>query len=272
MTTPQIKLIATDMDGTLLNGRREISPANIRAIEKAQALGVRVALCSGRSVYNAASTAIRNGLRGFIVLGLNGAHCAMSVDEEPYEDIRMNDAAFKLCVERLKSLGGKLVCFAPRTVITLNAPKEKGFEHYGADDRDVYPTEQLYGIEALERITSASKMVYVDEDTDRLSRAEGLVSGIAGIDITSSWSDNIEIMPAGMNKGAALRRLVERLGISMSEVMAFGDYDNDISMIESAGFGIAMGNANEKVKGAARYTTDTNDNDGLALAIERFVL
>ena len=79
-------------------------------------------------------------------------------------------------------------------------------------------------------------------------------------------------MPQGVSKGRAVKELAEKMGIGPDQVMTVGDFDNDLSMIEYAGYGIAMGNATPKVKAAAKYVTLTNDEDGVAAAIRKYVL
>ena len=93
-----------------------------------------------------------------------------------------------------------------------------------------------------------------------------------GIVLVSSLGYNIEINAAGVNKGTALVELGSMLGIRREEIMACGDGDNDIEMVKEAGFGVAMGNAEEEVKAAADYITLSNEEEGAAKAIERFAL
>lgn len=272
MQTPVIRLIATDMDGTLINSRRQISPANIDALNKAMQAGVCVALCSGRTARNSASVAHRFGLRGCALLAMNGAYCAMDVNDEPFEVRELAPRVRGAAIDMLKELGGTLVCFSPDTVVTINNGTYDDYAGYGGGEKDEYAVTQLRGFDALERLKSLNKLVYIDDDAERLRRATELVGELSGITVASSWENNIEIMPEGVSKGGAVCALAHRLGVDMSEVMTLGDYDNDLSMIERAGFGVAMGNANPRVKSAARYVTGTNDEDGVARAIERFVL
>ena len=90
-------------------------------------------------------------------------------------------------------------------------------------------------------------------------------------DVTSSWWDNIEIVPRSASKGSALQALAKSLNIPMDEVMVFGDSDNDLSMLKAAGVSVAMGNANERVRASARFETLTNDAQGVAAAIRAIV-
>lgn len=92
------------------------------------------------------------------------------------------------------------------------------------------------------------------------------------LELVGSLKYNIEINAAGVNKGKGLLELGEILGISREEIMVFGDGDNDIAMLREVGFGVAMQNADEEVKAVADYVTGSNDEDGVAKAIARFVL
>ncbi|MDU1855219.1 MAG: HAD-IIB family hydrolase, partial [Clostridium baratii] len=101
---------------------------------------------------------------------------------------------------------------------------------------------------------------------------EELESLNTNMEIVSSWNDNFEVMRNGSTKGDAVRYLANYFGIDKEEVMCIGDSENDLSMIKYAGTGIAMGNASEDIKSVADYVTDTNVNDGVAKAINKFVL
>ncbi len=92
------------------------------------------------------------------------------------------------------------------------------------------------------------------------------------VEVSNSSLTNIEVNAVGVNKAAAIEKVCERIGITMDQVMTAGDSLNDIKMIELAGLGIAMGNAQEPVKKAADWVTASNDEDGVALAIEKWVL
>ena len=95
---------------------------------------------------------------------------------------------------------------------------------------------------------------------------------IKGIYVTSAGKNSIEIMKDGVNKCSGVKELAAMHGIDMKNVMTLGDYNNDMPMIRAAGLGVAMGNALDDVKACADYVTDTNDHDGVAKAIEKFVL
>ena len=95
---------------------------------------------------------------------------------------------------------------------------------------------------------------------------------VSGIEITGALKMNIEVNAAGVNKGKALVRLGEILGISREEIMAFGDGANDLDMMKEVGIGVAMGNGKEEIKEAADYIAASNDEDGVARFLEEYVL
>lgn len=95
---------------------------------------------------------------------------------------------------------------------------------------------------------------------------------VSGIEITGALKKNIEVNAAGVNKGRALLRLGELLGIRREEIMAFGDGANDLKMIKEVGVGVAMENAKDELKEAADYIAGSNDKDGVARFIETYVL
>ena len=108
-------------------------------------------------------------------------------------------------------------------------------------------------------------------EADR-DEAKRRVEKLGDVRAVSSLDYNVEVSRADANKGSSLMILAEKLGLSPEEVMGFGDNDNDLEMIQKAGLGVAMQNAIPEVKEAADYITDTNDREGVAKAIEKFVL
>ena len=125
---------------------------------------------------------------------------------------------------------------------------------------------------AMERYQDMDKMQALFANLEDKTAAWRELEQQEGIVLVSSLGYNIEINAAGVNKGTALVELGSMIGIRREEIMACGDGDNDIEMIKEAGFGVAMGNAEEEVKAAADYITLSNEEEGAAKAIERFAL
>ena len=133
------------------------------------------------------------------------------------------------------------------------------------------PTEDIFGLVDRES-RSLDKVQALFADLDERARAWKELETLEEVEIVGSLKYNIEVNAAGVNKGSGLVELGKRLGIEREEIMAFGDGDNDEPMLREAGFGVAMANAEEKVKATADYITGSNEEDGVAKAIERFVL
>ena len=112
-------------------------------------------------------------------------------------------------------------------------------------------------------------MAVVTSPQEQLKMIE-IASGL-GTDFTHPERTNVEFTARGVNKGSGLKFLAETLGISPDEIMAIGDNNNDLTMLEYAVHSVAMGNSDDSIKKIARYVTDTNDNDGAAKAIERII-
>ena len=121
-------------------------------------------------------------------------------------------------------------------------------------------------------VQGINKIVCVEDDPAVLEVVRKELEKLQGLQVTSSWVNNLELMPAGVDKGLAVRELAQHLGLALPEVMVIGDYANDLSMFHCAGFAVAMGNASKAVKSAAHAITLTNAEDGVAYAIRKWAL
>lgn len=271
----QIRLIAMDMDGTLLDDEQQIPQENLKALRLAMARGARIAICSGRSASDVSYFASDAGLEDCFVLSLNGACCLEAPHREPYSVHTIPPAIVDRATRILLQQRVTFACFQTNRVIVLQNDENINKLNWGTHVARGNANAYAYGEDALDRFKSEGicKLVYIDEDlAPRIERIRQELEPIEGLFVTSSWSNNLELMPEGIGKGVALRELAQRLGIAREQVMALGDYDNDLDMIEYAGCGIAMGNGSERVKKAARYVTLTNEENGVAEAIRKFVL
>ena len=270
-----IKLIAMDMDGTLLNEKQQISVENLCAIRMASEAGIHIAICSGRNAKDISYFVSNSGLKQCHILSLNGACCLDAPNMKPYAFSTIPDSAVDQAVSVLLSHDVTFACFQENRVIVfqsrMNIRKLNWGTHISRGDVNDY----AYGIEALEhhRCEGICKIVYIDEDhAQRIGWIRQELQTIEGLQVTSSWSNNLELIPQGVSKGIAVQTLAERLGLHREQVMALGDYDNDLDMILYAGYGVAMGNASEHVLRAARYTTLANTQNGVAFAIRKYAL
>ena len=264
-----IKLIAIDLDGTLLNEKKEISEYSLSVLRRAVEAGVYITVASGRRYSDVMdfSEAIAPGQP---VICANGAMACLN---DPYECVYCE------CLPKARL----------RSVVEL-LEKEKCYYHVYCDDGSVmesrtanpglkrklncydYQGEVLTGDEMPKYVgDGALKVVTFIPDRNKVARVRSAMEKIDGLEINSSWWDNLEMLEAGVHKGAAVRALAERLNLPMEQVMAIGDNENDLSMFEVAGLSVAMGNANERVRASARFETLTNDAQGVAAAIRAIV-
>ena len=274
MEKHDIRLIAMDMDGTLLSPQHVISPGNAEALRLAAQAGIKLAICSGRGAGDIAMFALENGLTECALLGTNGTYCWMNPDGVAFADHVFSPEALAAMVEILNRENILTAYFAQNKVLVLNDTEHISDLWWSTHRTGKFAPDIYLGMEHLEKIqrTGTNKLVATTEDLDRLARVREQLEKVPDIEISSSWITNLEIMPAGCNKGTAVAEMAEKLGLTRDQVMTFGDYDNDLPMIEWAGVGVAMGNACDKVKSVARYVTLTNAEDGVGYAIRKIAL
>ncbi len=271
-----VRLIAMDMDGTLLNDDCRIPEENILAMREASNAGIRLAIVSGRVPEDISCFISDAGFMDCFVLGLNGGYCL----DKPHGDAilmqYMADADVEKCITILESEHVTYSAFG-RSHVAISRPFATGkeLEQWGTNLKRKGQLVYTYGMEGIlaQRQQGTNKIVYIDrDDPARLARIREQIEQIPGVEVTSSWINNIEIMPRDVHKGTALALLSQRLHIEQSQVMAIGDNDNDIPMLKWAGYGVVMGNASEGARAAAEFETDDNKNAGVAKAIRRFAL
>ncbi|MFZ3576881.1 Cof-type HAD-IIB family hydrolase [Virgibacillus sp. DJP39] len=241
----KIKLIALDMDGTLLTTDEKITERNREAIKQALAKNVHVVISTGRWLGSCYPYAESLGLKSYLVTSNGGE--IWTVEKEL---IDRNTIGAGL-IEKMWNLGKDydMGCWMNATDAVWRGDRPKDFfEH-----------EWL-------------KIGFASHVPSNLEKFMQELSYFDQLELTNSQPHNVEINPKGIHKGSALQKVCKKLEITMDEVMAVGDSLNDMKMIQQAGLGVAMGNAQEAIKKAADFVTDTNDYDGVAQVIERFVL
>lgn len=240
-----IKLIALDMDGTLLNNQHEISDGNRQAIKEAQEKGVHVVLSTGRSLQNCRPHADELGLASYLVT-VNGSEIWDEKCELVERNLLKSDH-----IEWMLELAKQ----HEATFWAINT--ERNWHNEIPED--------LHNVDWLKFGFNVH-----DDATRELILHELKAKG--EFELTNSMPYNIEVNPIGISKAKGLQLVCDRLGIEMKNVMAVGDSLNDLAMIMEAGIGVAMGNAQETLKKAADWVTATNEEDGVALAIRKWVL
>ncbi len=271
-----VRLIAADVDGTLLNSKGVVTPRTRAAILAAQNEGITFAICSGRFFENASILAVDLGLTGPII-SLNGGRIGMRPFGETVVSHKMAvDTAMRV-YELLESMGAYYYLFADGLVV-IRKLKERHHSQldYGKRMGKEAATSYRYGkVAAVEAIQAGIYKYYVyapNGGVEELAFIQERLSALQGIKVTKSSPYNVEIMPEHVDKEHGVSELAAALGVPMAQVMTIGDQLNDLQMIAAAGYGIAMGNAIEEVKAKAFAVTATNDEDGVAVAIERYAL
>lgn len=269
-----IRLIVMDMDGTLLDPAQRITQGSLTALREAQARGIRLAICSGRLFGDIAMLLEEAGLSDCAILAGNGTFCAANPAEDAFANRCLTDDTLMEAVRILKREHFPFGCFAQNRLVIFEGDFPVDVEFWSAQAAGRFAPQYLYGDSGLAAVrpSGVNKLLCMAQDEDALERARRDLCALPGMDVTSSWHMNLELMPAGASKGAAVAALARELGLDASQVMAIGDYDNDESMLTWAGLGVAMGNASPRAKKAADRQTLRNDQDGVAWAVRRYAL
>lgn len=271
------KIIAVDMDGTLLNDDKHIDDDNLDAINKAVSAGIKFVISSGR---------IPAGLKFYEetvakkqpMICCNGA---IILDHN-------KNIIYSKPIEKMQLL---------KIVDILKEKKNTYFHFY--DENSIYGEQLKFSMESIEDFNKEiderfrlrvklvpdskkvienakfdiNKIVVIDNDIAYLSELRERIDDIEGIETTKSDINNIEIISAGVSKGSALKILADNYKMSIEECIAVGNDENDISMIECAGLGVAVKNARDFIKDHANYVTEKNNNNGaISEVIRKFIL
>lgn len=269
-----IRMIASDVDGTLMRSDKTLSQYTIDTIHKAQEQGILFVICTGRYPEHADVLMKAYGIR-CPISGNNGCTLWEPRTGKVLSDHFLSKEAAERACAAAEGIKLNYMVFGRKHVAARNA----FFLHsskllYGESLVKDYHIVFEDGYDAVRRVLDAPvNKFYFHYDTQK--EKEKLISELAlipDIEITTSGPANVEIIPKGCNKATGITDMAELHNIPMEEVMALGDYENDADMLSAAGLGVAMGNASEYLKNLADAVTDTNDNDGVAKAIEHFAL
>ena len=265
-----IKLIAIDIDGTLVNDMKQITQTTIQAVNKARKQGIKVVLCSGRPL---------SGVKPYLEkLGISGN----------------NEYAITFNGGTVQTLDGKILFshgLSYDDFLQVEMLSRKFNVHFQVENNDgiyvtnrnqsPYSTAEGFLVhlpinyrapEDITPDTPIAKAMYVDFPKE-IQRVKPLIPKDLKerLNIVQSETCFLEIMDKQASKGNALKDLGKSLGLTVDNIMALGDAGNDLSMIQYAKTSVAMGNATKEVKEAASFVTKTNNENGAAYAIDKFV-
>lgn len=283
-----MRLIATDLDGTLLNEDHEVSKENAQAIQKAKDHGIEFVVATGRT-YNAAKKPLEKVGITCPIICLNGANIytenetlirSVPLEKETVQKIQQTCEEHNLYFEAFTNQGGfstdreKFVRVLVDILTSANPSLKR--EDVAIMARQRFQDEEIEVIDHFEELFSRPdldvyKILAFSITSDKLQQAHDQLGNEKGIAITSSGDRNLEFNHPNAQKGLALQLYSEQLGIEMKDVMALGDNYNDVSMLEMSGLGVAMGNADETIKNLSNFTTKSNIENGVAFAIEELL-
>lgn len=267
--TVAVRLIALDMDGTLLNNALEITPHTRDVLREARARGVTVVLATGRMHCSARPYARALGLGDVPLVSYNGALVRMSESGRVLLHRPLAMTAARAIADYAEGRGFHLQVYVnDQYLVREDCEKARRY----AQIAGIPPV--VAGAPLAGAICARPTKMLLYEDEGILRQVALDLRALAGrhVNLSFSYSYFLEIVRAGVSKAGALAWLAKRMGIDRSEIMAVGDSENDLEMLEYAGLGVAMGNASAEIRSRAGYVTLSNDEDGVATAVERLVL
>jgi Cof subfamily protein (haloacid dehalogenase superfamily) len=261
------KLIVSDVDGTLANNRKEVTPRTARAVRAAAERGVVVTLATGRT---------RQGIGDFLnytspdapVIFANGAYISTASSDRLLYERLLDAETVREIWRRGEERGSGLVAWSRgRLFINRESGAMTLYQKVTASEAVVTPAPDSFAEQGV------TKMLWVDKAENIVSALNELsAKPIPGACWFTSTPYYLEFAQHGVTKGKGLCRVAAFCGISPAEIIAIGDGMNDLSMLSYAGLGVAMRNAPEALRRAADFIAPSNEEDGAAQVIEQFIL
>ena len=264
------KLLVLDLDGTLTNSRKEITPHTLETLIQAQEQGIKIILASGRPTYGVAPIAdkLRLADYGGYILSYNGSEIMNWANKEILYENRLKPELLPYLYACAKNYQFPIVTYHNEFVITEYP------------DDEYVQKEAILNVMHLQKVDNfleavkhpIAKCLIVGEPTRLAELEKEMYEHLKDrMGVFRSEPYFLELVPKGIDKAQSLAVLLKELGMTKDEMIAIGDGFNDLSMIKYAGMGVAMGNAQQVVKDNADFITLTNEEDGAAYAIEKFM-
>lgn len=266
------KLLAVDMDGTVLNSQKKISPRTKSAITELMKRGVYVVVSTGRNLAELAD--YRDDFKamnyGIVISG------GMIYDFFNDKPVKIH-AVDEPTIFKLIDFGLETRAMIHLHTVHKSIAREVDIQNMAAFDMGIY---QSMFDRICERCDDCKEFVRAHPGEvikvnlyhrDKKSRDKNF-ERIKPLNLSISYAEafNLEMSPANITKGSGLVELCDFLNIDVAETVAIGDADNDKEILQTAGFSVAMGNASDEIKNLADFVTLDNDNDGVAVAVEKF--
>lgn len=263
----KIKFVAIDLDGTLLNSHHELSTRNEHALCQAMAEGVHIVLATGKTRFSALNLIQQLNLKtpGIYSQGL----ILYDGDGNVRYQHTISDEVASWIINYAEKNELSLLAYSGMSLYTNRFTQDPTIiTQYGEPE----PIIQAKLDDIVGQVP-INKLIFMDSPpTITKIRAELTTQLNGNATVVQALADMLEVMPTGISKGTAFQYLVEDFGFSSAETMAIGNAENDIEMIQAAGIGIAVENSMESLKAVADVIVPSNDEDGVAVAIEDYVL
>lgn len=266
------KLIVIDVDGTMLNSKRELTKRTVQTLRKVQQMGIRVALASGRPTYGILplAKAIDLGMYDGFIISYNGAQVMEARTGQILFERRIDPQMVPYLEKKARKMGLTMAYYDGNEVVSTDIQNPHIVDEAEMNGMTLRQDEEL----SLSMDDWPAEVMLVSDDEEALTSLEQhMQRHLNGVmDTIHSNPYYLEIVGYQVGKSYAMGALVQKMGIGMAEVLAIGDGEADINMIQMAGTGVAMANATEGVRRCADFTTLSNDEDGAALAIEKAIM
>ena len=266
--TRRARLLALDVDGTLLTDELQITPATLEAVRQVISQGVQVVLASARGPNALYSIMAELEITGLAICYTGALTCRLYSDQhvsaEVVNEQRMSLSSARLVLSNALELGISIGWFTGELWYI------PGWDPALRHESMITGVTPIVAPELIHFEEAPHKLQAIVGEPALLPQLHSLANVLPGDCVGQfSYETYLEIIHQGVDKATALLTLGEQLDIATSEMIAIGDMDNDIAMLHIAGLGIAMGNAPVNVQAEADWVTDTNNRDGVAVAIER---
>ena len=261
-----IKIVAIDMDGTLLNSNHTLSATNEQTLGKLKQYGLKILFATGKTRHSAVPVIEKLNIEtpGVYVQGLLIVNGDGSIRYQRTLKRPLAEEVAQIAQE----MNCSMVAYAGNRIVTnIRDEYTDVFIKYHEPTPEPFGTwRNLFDQTEVNKFIMVSTKERIDKIRPLL---ETQISGRATI--VQALDYMVEILPLGASKGDGVRRVLEDLDIPAAQMLAIGDGENDVEMLRMAGIGVAMGNGMASAKEAADYLTGTNDEDGVTQAIERFI-
>lgn len=267
MTGTPIRLLVSDIDGTLIGDNKLLAPSTTAAIDALQRAGILLCLASSRSVRGMRMYLDQLGL-GTPAAGLNGAEI-VAADGAVLHRCNLDPEVARLSIETLQRHGIESWVFTGGDWLVVDPDGA-----FLPRERNAVRIEPVQVPDFAPHLHAVGKIMGASSDYALLQRVEAELNSLFGGRVSAHRSSPwyLDITHPDANKGAAALRLAALLGVDAAAMACIGDMDNDIAMLDVAGLSIAMGNAPDHVKAAAQHVTDGHNRDGWAMAVRDVVL